>query len=303
MLEVSCFPAERSWQANAEHPYYFEVFGETNPKVDMKYAEVQPASKGKGAADDDDAAPIYEYWWTIGHGGRHTSHHLLPFVKADDGADPDAVWDELEDLAARVYLFFPTWHGWRIKELSAQMKYLSPVRQSTSLVTALAQDWKDISPLVSGAGALAGAVAPLAGGAVKGASTALDTLAKLQINSVPPSGEYKWSAIKVTCAEAEGVLQGVGWELPAKMLTDLGGRLTGSLALSFIPARYQAASGASKDPAALTAGKLRAHAVVYAKGGREFWAPAKGEFMDLELWPTAEDTATGSPPTPAHPNG
>lgn len=48
---------------------------------------------------------------------------------------------------------------------------------------------------------------------------------------------FDWYAEKVTVPPAarHGVMQGVVWAIPREMFELLGGRLTGSLALSFIP--------------------------------------------------------------------
>jgi hypothetical protein len=295
LIEVASYPTNlATFKPSVAHPYYFEVFGETTPLLDTTYAELQPSGALDAAGKRPSSAPVYEYWWTIGHGGRHTRHHW--FGDAED-EDPDAVWDNLEDVAAYVYLYFPVSRGWRIKELAATTKYLSPVRDSTTLLTALAEDWQHVSPALGEAtqmAALVPPVAPIAGAAV-GASTVLDTLAKLKINSIPPTGEFRWSVAKVTFANADGAMQGVMWELPKRMFTDIGGRLTGSLALSFIPASVQKPGEvcyALPDP---QPGAICAHAVVRAKDG-DRWAPAKNEFVELTLGPRvpqAKATETG----------
>lgn len=92
----------------------------------------------------------------------------------------------------------------------------------------------------------------------EGAVTTLNALAQLKLNSIPPDGGYEWSVGKVTFGhddeqhqDRSGVMQGVVWKLPAKMFTDLGGRLTGSLAVSYIPCQLQG------DSAATTTEELR----------------------------------------------
>jgi len=97
---VASFPADLGeWNQN-EHPYYLEVFGEAEPVLGMTHAEVIPAG-GTGAAVTT-AAPVYEYWWTIGHGGNKTEHrHLFENRKKVN------LWHRLDDIAARVYLYFP----------------------------------------------------------------------------------------------------------------------------------------------------------------------------------------------------
>lgn len=45
MIEVASHPADlRNWNPR-ESLYYLEVFGETQPLVDVNYAEVQPAGE------------------------------------------------------------------------------------------------------------------------------------------------------------------------------------------------------------------------------------------------------------------
>lgn len=59
----------------------------------------------------------------------------------------------------------------------------------------------------------------------------------------------------------------------------LGGRLTGSLAVSFIPART-----AGEEPQQPHALPLLAHAAVYADGETS-WVPAQNQFVELPLSP------------------
>src|SRR5258708_5378711 len=123
MIEVVSWPANLAeWDAR-EQPFYLEVFGETSPRVDLTYAEVlQPASAPDGPPPAAAGAPIYEYWWTIGHPGRpHEMKYWWDGLGRDPGSDD--LWENLDETAARVYLFFPLGGGWRIKELVATVKY------------------------------------------------------------------------------------------------------------------------------------------------------------------------------------
>ena len=76
VISSASFPPDlASWNQD-EHPYYLEVFGESEPAIDMTHAEVVPAGGSNAAMTN--ATPIYEYWWTIGHGGSKPEHrHLL----------------------------------------------------------------------------------------------------------------------------------------------------------------------------------------------------------------------------------
>jgi hypothetical protein len=122
VITSASFPSDLgSWDQD-EHPYYLEVFGEVEPVLDMAHAEVIPA--GGLSAATTNATPIYEYWWTLGHGGSKPHHrHLF------EGRTKLELWERLEDVAARVYLFFPISGGWRVQELAASAKYLSPVQR------------------------------------------------------------------------------------------------------------------------------------------------------------------------------
>jgi len=53
------------------------------------------------------------------------------------------------------------------------------------------------------------------------------------------------------------------WTLPKKMLVELGGQLTGSIALSFIPAQIQQNETISSCEPRFKALPILAHAVVY----------------------------------------
>lgn len=276
MIQVATYRADLSQWKQDEDPFYLEVFGETQPLLDMKYAETVPA--GAQDARTTRATLIYEYWWTIGHGGHGPVHrHLL------GGRTKTQLWSELDDVAARVYFYFPISGGWRAKELVATVKYLSPVSDQENWSEKAADDWRRIQPLVADAGQLASSLAaavPVAAGA----APVLSALSKLQIGSVPQGVKgFNWYVEKVTfgAAAGHGVMQGVVWALPKPMFELLGGRLTGSLALSFIPSQTQSDNGENWVPKPLP---MLAHAVIYADGN-EHWVPAKNQFVELQLTP------------------
>ena len=75
MITVASFPGDLGAWNQDEHPYYLEVFGEAAPALDMAHAEVIPA--GGSDAATTNPTPIYEYWWTIGHGGSKPEHRHL----------------------------------------------------------------------------------------------------------------------------------------------------------------------------------------------------------------------------------
>lgn len=277
MITVASFPADLGeWDQN-EHPYYLEVFGEAEPVLDMTHAEVIPAG-GTGAATTA-ATPVYEYWWTIGHGGNKPEHrHLFGDRKKVN------LWHRLEDIAARVYLYFPISGGWRMQELVASAKYLSPVAHQSDWTEKAATEWQRMQPILAGAGQAASTlgVVPGVGTVAGGAAPILSAMSKLQVGNVPQDVKgFDWYVEKVTVPASahHGVMQGVVWAIPKEMFELLGGRLTGSLALTFIPA-----GATAQRPWAPLSLPMLAHAVVYAK--REHcWVPAQNQFVELTLSP------------------
>jgi len=165
------------------------------------------------------------------------------------------------------------------------VKYLSPVQDQKSLSDRAADDWKSIEPALSAAGSVSQALSPVPGiGAVAaGAAPLLSALGKLQVGTVPQGANgFEWYVEKVTTAgvEGRGILQGVMWSLPKKMFEELGGRLTGSLAVSFIPCPEQGSEDAS-----LRKAPLRAHAGVFPRNEQALWAPSQTTFLELQLEP------------------
>jgi hypothetical protein len=279
---VSFPPDLASWNQD-EHPYYLEVFGEAEPLLDMGRAEVIPAGGSEAATAKE--TPIYEYWWTIGHGGcKPHHHHLLA------GRKKLALWDRLEDIAARVYLYLPISGGWRVQELAASAKYLSPVQQQSDWTEKAAQDWQRMQPILAGAGQAASAlgVVPGVGTVAAGAAPMLSAIAKMQVESVPQGVKgFDWYIEKVTvpAAHSHGVMQGVVWAIPKEMFELLGGRLTGSLAVSFIPTAASADKPWKPEPL-----PLLAHAAVYADG-ETCWVPAQSRFVEMMLSPHSSPTS------------
>lgn len=73
-IESASHPEDLSqWDGKDEDPFYFEVFGETSPVLDVAYAEVIPPGSVDGGAQTTQTTPVYEYWWTIGHPGHRPS--------------------------------------------------------------------------------------------------------------------------------------------------------------------------------------------------------------------------------------
>ena len=234
---------------------------------------------GGATAASTGPTPIYEYWWTIGHGGSRPQHrHLFESRKKLD------LWHRLKDIAARVYLYFPISGGWRMQELAASAKYLSPVAHQSDWTEKAAADWQRMQPILAGAGQAASTleVVPGVGTVAAGAAPILSAMSKLQVGTVPQGVKgFDWYVEKVTVPAAahHGVMPSVVWAIPKEMFELLGGRLTGSLALSFIPvATTGQASWEARPLPILT------HAAVYADG-QASWVPAHNQFVELPLSP------------------
>jgi hypothetical protein len=279
MIEFVSSPADLAQWRPPTEPFYLEIFGETSPILDTTSAEVVPA--GKADAVSTSPAPVYEYWWTLGHPGAAPQAREPGETMSSPRHDNVPIWENLRDMAARVYLYFPVNKGWRVREIIATVKYLTPVHQQQSWWTQAGNDLKLLLPLIGDAGNVAGLVP---GGAT--ASKWLTTISKLQVSSVPQSKEFPWSVEKVTFGgNGHEVMQGVLWNLPRSLLAAQGGRLTGSLAVSVIPACQQAADGTAQS--AIAPGTVKAHAGVYAEDGREVWIPGPDarSFAELRISP------------------
>jgi len=277
MINGATWPEDLSTWDQDQDPFYLEVFGEAEPVLAQSFAEVIPP--GGTGAETTQATPIYEYWWTIGHGGHGPTHrHLFGDRKKL------LLWDKLDKIAARVYFYFPISGGWRVKELVGTVKYLSPVSNQQDWSAKAAADFEKAQPVLAGASQVAAGLAavPEIGLAAAGAAPILSALSKVQIGNVPQGVKgFDWYVEKVTFGPSthHGVMQGVVWALPREMFELLGGRLTGSLALSFIPSRSQSDGPGDWAPKPLP---MLAHAVVYADGNKT-WMPGPSDHKFIEL--------------------
>ena len=230
MIICSSWPPDLSKWDQEKEPFYLEVFGEAEPVLDMSFAEVVPA--GSTTIESTPATPVYEYWWTIGHGGHGPEHrHLF------EGRKNELLWSRLAKIAASIYLYFPISGGGRAHELIGTVKYLSPVPDQQDWSEKAAADWQRAEPALASAGqiALGLATIPGIGVAATGAAPILSALSKVKVGNVPQGVKgFDGYVEKVTFgpSQSRGVMQGVVWALPKTMFERLGGRLTGSLALS-----------------------------------------------------------------------
>lgn len=293
MIELVTYPANLAdWRAESSD-FYIELYGETQPVVDMTYAEVFP----KGGTSDDSPGPtadipIYQYWWTIGQSGNQSALQLRQNLQ--------------EDPAAHVYLYFPLGGGWRIKEFVASVKYLKPTKNHVDWMTRLSHIWSTTQPFVDEAAQLTAFLPkPL-----DAPSSTLAALAKLKLNDVPAVDGFAWSVGKVTSQWQGRVMEGVMWTLPKRMFTDIGGRITGSLAVSFIPAPIQEPGKIKTDAPVFEKLPLRAHARIYLQGNSSdaifptdigtasseqstIKLPDQQEFVELLIQPTITPSSDG----------
>jgi hypothetical protein len=290
MIEVVSSPKDLSTWDSEEQPFYLEVFGDPSPVLDTDYAEIVPP--GSDGVTSAASTPVYEYWWTIGHPGHKRQHHHLLSGTADN-----SLWGNLAEEAAHIYLMFPLDAGWRVKEIVATVKYLSPVHNQESLSERAAAEWQHIQPLLADASSIASTLSavPPAAPFAAGAAPILATLSRLQFGSVPTGkGGYDWYVEKVSTgySKARGVMQGVMWTLPRDMFEDLGSRITGSLAVSFVPNRRQDIDE-EWEP---RPGALRAHAVVFPKDGEPVWNPSQSSFLEFHVTPRQPSEGGGAEP-------
>ena len=226
MNEVVSYPLDLAqWDAGSqEQPFYLELYGETSPLIALDFAQILPAGPidYSPQPQTEGPLPIYEYSWTIGHS---VGSHLGDLGK------------KLQDPAASIFLFLPISRGWRVKELVATVKYLRPVTEQEKWLEKLSQYSKEVSPLISDVSELARLVPGAA--PFSEAASIVSTIAKLQINNVPRVEGFEWSVSKVTDKSAYGLMQGIQWTIPKQMFEKLGNRLTGSVAVSFIPSLIQ----------------------------------------------------------------
>jgi hypothetical protein len=292
---VSSQPDTTQWDPSTQ-PFYLEFFGETSPLLDGAISEVIPA--GGDDVQTVSSAPVYEYWWTLGHPGAAAHReHYYGLLGPPPGLpnDPTApVWENLNnDVAARVYLYFPISGGWRVREIMATVKYLMPLPKHKEWWAAVQQDLQLLSPLLNDAGAIAGLVP---GGATP--ARWLQTIASLQACSVPQTSDYPWSVEKVTTGgRGHEIMEGLVWNLPGSLMRDQGGRVTGSLAVTLYPAPQQLGqvrTSLTAPPLQMAELPAKAHAVAYPNTGDPVWIPGQDatSFIELQISPKLAGTST-----------
>jgi hypothetical protein len=278
MLQTASYPRELSQKQlmDKKHPFYLELFGETQPLIDTKYAEVLPAGSIDIIQQNVESVPIYQYWWTLGYCEGLKPSENLPLIH----------WLHKSDTFVTISLYFPISGGWRIKELLPTIRDLKPFHEQLSMWHEAGKIWNDIAPLFIGVASLPLRVNPLTGIPL----ALLPSLSKLHINTVQPEKDFAWSVDKVSFQQPPyGLMQGVRWNIPYKLFHKLGRRLTGSLAVCFIPSQVQSKAEDINNPPQFTRQPILAQAVVNLKHHHPHYLPEQKDtppFVELYIHPT-----------------
>jgi hypothetical protein len=130
---------------------------------------------------------------------------------------------------AHVTLSFPRNKGFWVHEIAASVKLLSP--PPLDFAEKVDADVKALQPFIGLAGGAVAAVGTVAGPVVSAAGHVLDAVAKAKVNDVPSTKEFPWSVQQFSTANSDVVV----WNLPENMFTLCGDRITGSIAVVFLP--------------------------------------------------------------------
>jgi hypothetical protein len=196
--------------------FYLELIGECEPKLNPTAAEV---TLGHESKDDRPEVPIYEFLWNLSHLDSAGS-------MATNGERPRDFDTNLK-ASLEVTMLFDGMIGWRTTEPICTVKFMSPAPEGGKLAKLINKDLKNaatVAGLVPGGGT---------------ASKWMDAAAGLSMSSIPQEGDYKWSVTKTAQRTDNGIASGVTWHIPREMVTNLSGRLTGGLAVGFLPALNQ----------------------------------------------------------------
>ena len=298
-VEAVSFPEDLKGWDPEQQPFYFELLGETTPVLDATQGELAAVS---GTAGSGSGTRIFEYVWTIGHPGvsqhrpstHRVGHGAAQAFEETETRTPE-FWHRLKDPAAEVHVYFPQAGNWRVSELGATVKYLSPLPEEESFLDKVAKDAQLMQPVATAVGQLANVAAPGVGSVVSGSARVVAALAQMKMNSVPQTAGFPWSVTKTVrrirtkqTGRDEEPMAGVAWSLPKSMFEELGGRISGSVAVVFVPVRTQIAASTQKEPGQPEPRHVVAHAVVRTE--REpVWAPGRDRYIELRLAPTAPE--------------
>jgi hypothetical protein len=222
MFNVTRYLEKVTQDSKQPHTDWFELYGETEPILSSD------AHAATGA--------LYEYCWALGYseklftklhkvGWLQQLRRRLPLRRRDDGKSPPH-WSAYP--AAHVFLYFPADCDWRVSEIVATIKHLSPVQQERNWREEFAKDFTAIEPVIGAAGK----VAADATGMPELGSVA-EAISRLKLTSVPQTTGAMWFVRRVDDIQSERLFYGIEWELSLGLLEQLGNRVTGGLLVSF----------------------------------------------------------------------
>ena len=134
---------------------------------------------------------------------------------------------------AHVRLLFPHTCGFWIHEIAASVKLLSP--PPLDFAEKVGKDVTAVQPFLGLAGGAVAAVGAVGGPAVSAAGHVLSAVAKVKMNDVPSTREFPWSVQKFSVRSGAEEWDGIVWNLPGDMFESCGDRITGSVAVVFLP--------------------------------------------------------------------
>jgi hypothetical protein len=221
-------------RSEAEEKSYLNIWGDSAPLLSPGY--------GRGASPHGDATGIspYEYFWTLGivqasiepskrKGPKDMGQHVRHPRRSELEPKMETAMPRDRHGCAHVSLHFPRNNGFWVHEIAASVKLLSP--PPPDFAEKLGADVKELQPLIGLAGGAVAAVGTLGGPVVSAAGHVLDAVAKAKLNDVPSTKEFPWSVQQFSTADSDVVV----WNLPQNMFTLCGDRITGSIAVVFLP--------------------------------------------------------------------
>jgi hypothetical protein len=134
---------------------------------------------------------------------------------------------------AQVCLLFPRNHGFWTHEIAASIKLLSP--PPLDFAEKVGKDLTAVQPLMGLAGGAVAALGAVGGPVVSAAGHVVSAVAKVKMNDVPSTKEFPWSVQKFSARSGFDEWDGVVWNLPKDMFKLCGDRITGSIAVIFLP--------------------------------------------------------------------